>query len=126
MFLRIRPGTPSGPAALWLGVRRKASYMMVGVMQPEIIGIDDTSVGRTCPIHGKGTPGGSVGSGDRAAVSNCAILATTLSGAVMRWPVFSSRIMERYVGRILSCFSPSDVRTMDLSATLGLFTNKRS
>ena len=103
----MRPGTPSGPAALWLGVWRKASCMMVGVMQPEII--EDAGVGWTCLSHGKGVPGGSVGSGDTAAVSICAILATTSAGAVMSWPVISSRIMERSVGRILVSFSPSVV-----------------
>ena len=57
MCLRISPGTSSGPAALWLGERRKAFCMMTGVMQPEIIGIEDAGVGRTCPSHGKGPPG---------------------------------------------------------------------
>ena len=96
MCLRIRPGTLSGPAALWLGVRRNGSCMMVGVMQPEIIGIEDAGVGWMCHNHGTGAPGGSVGSGDKAAVSMCAILATTSAGAVMRWPVISSRMMEIY------------------------------
>ncbi len=104
MCLRMRPGTPSGPADLWLGVRRNASCMMAGVMQPEIIGIEDAGLGWTCLSHGKGAPEGSVGSGDKAAVSICAILATTSAGAVMRWPLILSRIMERFVGRILVFF----------------------
>ena len=73
MCSRVRPGTPSGLAALWLRVRRKASRMMVGVMQPEIIGIEDACVGRTCPSHGKGGPGRSVESGVRGADSIRAI-----------------------------------------------------
>ena len=73
--------------------------MMAGVMHSEIIGVNDAGVGWTCPSQGKGAPGGSVGSGDRTAVSICVILATTSSGAVMRRPVVSSRITERFVGR---------------------------
>ncbi len=126
MRLKIRPGTPSGPAAFWLGVRRKVSCMMIGVIHPEIIGIEDAGVGRTCPSHGNGAPGGRVGSGEWAAVSNCVILATTLSGAVIRRPVVLSRITKRYVGRLELSVSPSDVRRMDLSAALGFLTSKRS
>ena len=126
MCLKTRPGTSSSPTALWLGVRRKASCMMARVIQPEIIGIEDVCVGRTCPSRGKGVPCGSVGSGIRAAVSICAILATTSSGAVMIRPVVSSRITERYVGRAEVSVSPSDVRRVDLSGARGFFTNKRS
>jgi hypothetical protein len=44
---------------------------MAEVIQLEIVGIEDFGVGRTCAIQGKGAPGGSVRSGDRAAVSIC-------------------------------------------------------
>ncbi len=70
----------------------------------------------------EGSPGGIVGSEDRAAVSICAILATTSSGAAKRWPVISSRIMERFVGRVVASASPFDVRKIDLSAALDFFT----
>ncbi len=122
----MRPGTPSAPDALWLGVRRIASCEMARVIQLEIIGIEDAGVRRTCPNHGKRAPGGSVGSGDRAAVSTCSILATISSGAVMRQSVVSSRVMERSMGRILVSFFPSAVRRMDLSAAVDFSTNKRS
>ena len=72
----MKPGTPFGPVALWLGVRRKAFCMMNRVIQPEIIGVEDDDVGWTCPSEGKGAPVGSMGSRDRAAVSICVILAT--------------------------------------------------
>jgi hypothetical protein len=87
----MRPGTLSGPAALWLGVRRKASCMMAGVIHPEIIGVEADGVGWMYPSQGKGAPGRSVGSGDRAIVSIWVILAIAYSGAVMRRPVVSFR-----------------------------------
>ena len=68
MCLRTRPGTPSGLVALRLGVRRSASCIMVGVVHPVTIGMDEDDVGRTWANHGKGAPGGSVGFGDKAAV----------------------------------------------------------
>jgi len=86
----MRSGTLSGPAALWLGVRRKASCMMAGVIHPEIIGVEADGVGWVCPSQGKGAPGESVGSGDRTTVSIYIILAITSSGAVMRRPVVLS------------------------------------
>jgi hypothetical protein len=43
--------------------------MMVGVMYPDIIGIDEESVGKTWASQGKGAPRGSVGSEDKATVS---------------------------------------------------------
>ena len=122
----MRPCTLSGPTALCLGVRRKASYIIVGVIHPEIIGVDDVGVERTCPSHRKGAPGGSVGSGDRATDSICVVLATTSSGVVMRRPVVSSRMMERSAGRQGVSVTSSDVRRMDLSAMLGLFIKRRS
>jgi hypothetical protein len=76
---------------------------MVGLIQQEIIGIEDVGIGRTYAIQVKGAPGGSVRSGDRAAVSILVILETTSSGVVMRRPVVSSRTTERYVGRSICC-----------------------
>jgi hypothetical protein len=126
MCLRTRPGTPSGPAALWLGVQRKVSCMMAGVIQPEIVGIEDVGVGRAYVSHGKGAPIGGGGSGDRPTFSICVTIATTSSWAVMRMPVVSSRTTERYVGREGMFVTPSVVRIIDLSTTLGFVTNKRS
>ncbi len=71
-------------------------------------------------------PRGSMGSGDRAAVSICVILATTSFEAVMRRPVVSSYITERSVGREGVSATPSDVRIIYLSATLSFFINRRS
>jgi len=127
MCLSMRPVTPSGPVALWLGVRRRASYMMVGGIHPEIIGVEAAGVGGMCPSQGKRAPGGSVGSGDRATFSICVILAITSSGAVMRRSVVSSRITERSIGREEGVsVTPSVVRRINLSATLGFLIKKRS
>ena len=100
--------------------------MMVGVIHPEIIAAEAAGVGWMCPSQGKGTPGGRVGSGDRATVSICVISAITSFGAMMRRPVVLSRITERLVGREEVSVTPSDVRRIYLSATLGYFMNKRS
>jgi hypothetical protein len=116
----MKPGTPSGPAALWLGVRRKASCMMIGVVHPKIIGVDVANVGWMCPNQERGARG-SVGRGDRATVSIYVILATTSSGSVMRRPVVSSRNREISVGRKGASVTPSLVRMKDLSATLSFF-----
>ncbi len=64
------PGTPSGPAALWFGVRRRASWKIAGLIWSISIGSGEAGVGRTWLSQGKGAPGGSVGSGERALVSN--------------------------------------------------------
>jgi len=79
-----------------------------------------------CPSRGKGAPGRSVGSGDRAAVSVCAILATTSSGAVIRRLVVPSLIMERYVGRILVSSVPSEVRSVNMVVKSALPPSGRS
>ena len=126
MCFSMRPGNPSGTAALLFGMRRIASCMKAGVIHLEIIGVEADGVRWTCPSHGKGAPGGSVGSGDMVIFSICVSLAITSSGAVMRRPVVSSRSTERSVGREGASSAPSDVRRMDLSATLGFFMNMRS
>ncbi len=48
--LRIRPGTPSDPAAFWLGVRRRATCMIAWVLHPMIVDTDDDGIGWTSPI----------------------------------------------------------------------------
>ena len=111
---------------MWLRVRRKASFITAGVIHPKIIDVEADGVGWPCPSQGKGAPGMSVGSGDRAAVSICVILAITSSGAVMRRPVNSSRITERLVYSERVSVTPSVVRIIGLSATLGFLINKRS
>ena len=61
MRFRMTPGNPSVPAALWLGVWRKASYMMAGVIHPKIIGVDIDRVGWDALAKEKGPPGGAWG-----------------------------------------------------------------
>jgi hypothetical protein len=116
----------SGPAALWFGVRRKDSCMMAGVIHPVIIGVEVNGVGWTCPSQGNGAPGGSVGSGETATVSILVILAITLSGAVIRRPVVSSRITKSSLGSEGVSFTPFVVRIIYLSTTLGFFRKRRS
>ena len=69
MCFRTRLGTPSSPAALCFGVRRRASCNITGVICPEIIGTEEVGVGRTRPSQGNGDLEGIVGSGERATVS---------------------------------------------------------
>ena len=61
MCLRIRPGTPFRPGALWFGVRRRASSSIAGVMHLKIIGTVCRRLGVMWESHGNGAPGGSVG-----------------------------------------------------------------
>jgi hypothetical protein len=122
----MRPGTPSGPAASWLGVRCRASCMVAGVIHLEIIGVEAACVGWMCPSQKKEAPGGSVGSRDRATVSICVILAITSCGAVMMRPVVSSRITERSTCGEGVSIIPSVVRILNLSAALGFLINRRS
>ncbi len=66
-----------------------------------------------------------MGSGERGVVSICASCVNTSDGLVRRCPDFSSRKMERSVGRLGLSVVPSEVWIMDLRATLGFFTNMR-
>ena len=76
------PGTPSGPAALWFGVRRRASWNIAGVIFPISMGSIEVGLGLTWVSHGKGTPIGNVGSGERAVVSNWVRCSITSLGEV--------------------------------------------
>ena len=73
--------------------------MMVGVMHPETIGIDEKGVGRIWANQGKGAPKRSMESGNKATVSISAVFPITSVGEVMRSPVTSSLMIEGYVGR---------------------------
>ena len=99
---------------------------MAEVIYPAIIGTDDVGVGRTWLSQGNGTPGGRVGSRDRAIVSSSAIFFTTSGAFVVRSPEASSLIMERSVGSVLVFWFPADMRRMDLRAMFGFFANSRS
>ena len=74
-------------AALWLEVRRRASYIVAGVICPDIIGTQKVGNGRTWPSKAKKTPGGSVGYGERAAVSSYVIFVVNSVRVVIRRPV---------------------------------------
>ncbi len=124
--LSIRPGTPFGPAALWDGVRRKASCMMAGVMHPTIIGAESVGTRWMRLIQVKGAPGGSEGSGDKATVSKCESLVITSSRAVMRRPAVSSRSIERSLGKEELSDAAVAARIMDFSATLIFVRSIRS
>ncbi len=99
MCFSITPGTPSGPAALWFGVRRRASWKMAGVICPISIGTEGVGVGWTWPSQGNGAPGGNVGSGERGAVSIIVSCVNTYDGVVRRLTDFSSlKMCCRVVG----------------------------
>jgi hypothetical protein len=91
---------------------------MAGVIWPINMGTEEVGVGRTCPSHGNGAPGGSVGSGDKAGVSNFSSCAITSAGVVRMCLDVSSRRTERSVGSVGLSGVPSEVRRMDLRATL--------
>ena len=110
---RIMAGTPSGPAALWFGVRRRASCRIVGEIRPDIMGVLCTWGDVTRVSHGIGAPGGSVGSGDNAWISIFFTCAMTSTGSMICLPVISSRIPERFVERGWESSSPAAVRRMD-------------
>ena len=93
--------------------------MIAGVMHPEIIGAECLWLGTTRRSHGNGAPGRSVGSGDRAWVSNLWTCAITSVGSTRRRPEDSSLRIERSVGRGWVLASSAAVRRMDCSATRG-------
>jgi hypothetical protein len=97
---RTTPGTPSGPAALWFGARRRAFWTIAGVIRPINIRTEEVGLGRTWPIQGNGALGGSVGSGESAIVSICVSWVNTSGKVVRRRPDFSFRRMERSVGSV--------------------------
>lgn len=88
-------------------------------MHPTIIGAEAFGDGLMCPIQGKGAPGGSEGSGERASVSIWVSLEMTSSGEVTIRLVVCSRSTERSVGGEGLSVAPSAVRRIDFSATLG-------
>ena len=92
---------------------------------PISIEYEEAGVGRTWPSQGKGAPKGSVGSGERAVVSNCVRCDIISVGVVIICPVFSSRRTERSMGSVEVSSYPSEDRRMDLRVTLGFFTNMR-
>jgi len=106
MCFKTRPGTPSGPAALWFGVRRRASCIIVGVFRPDIVCIGEVGVGRTWPSQENGAPGKNAGSGERATVSICVSFVITSVGVVIRRPEDSFLRTERPVGRVEEAFPP--------------------
>jgi len=125
MCLSTKPGTPFGPAALWFGVRRRVSRKIDGMMWPINIGIEEVGVGRTCQSHGNGARRGIAGSGESDVVSIFLSCVITSDGEVRRRPNASSRRTDGSVGMVGLSGVPSEVRRMDLSATLGFFTNMR-
>ena len=98
---------------------------MAGVICPISIGTEGVWVGWTWPIQGNGASGGSVGSGERDFVSIRVSCVNTSEGVARRRPDFSSRKMEKSVGSVGLSVVPSEVRRMDLRATLDFFTNMR-
>jgi len=125
MCMSIRPGIPSGPAAVWLGVWRKTSCIMDGLMHPKIIGILCCWLGVTWQSHGNGASCESVWSGERAWVSCFCTCAMTSSGSVMRGPEASSLMIARFVGSGLESFFSVADRRIDCKATFGFGINIR-
>ena len=93
---------------------------MAGVIWPISISTEEVGIGRTWPSQENGAPGVSVESGERAVVSIFVSCVITSDGAVIRRPYVSSRRAERSVGSVGLSGVPSEVRRMDLRATLGI------
>ncbi len=125
MCLSTRPSTPSGPEALWFGVRLRASWKMAGVIWPISIGTEGVGDGRTWSSQGNGALGGSVGSGDRAVIFSFSSYAIISVGVVSSRLDVLSRRTKRSVERVGLSGVPSEVRRMNLRAELGFFTNMR-
>ena len=125
MCFKTRPGTSSGPAALWLKVRRRASCIIAKVICPEIIGTEKTGVDWTRPSQGNIAPEGKVGFGERATVFICVILVTTSDRVVMSRPAVSSLRIERSMGSLVEALAPVTEWRIHLSATFGFFINMR-
>ena len=121
MCFSTTPGTPYGSASEWFGVLRRASWKIAGVIWPISIGTEEVGAGRTWPGQGNGAPGGNVGSGERVVVSICVSCVNASDGVVRRRLDFSSRKMERSVGSVGLSVDPSEVRRMNLRATLDCF-----
>ena len=68
MCFKLMSGTPSGPAALWFGDRRRASCMIAGKIHSDIMGVVYRYDIGTRASHGNGAPGGSLESGDNALI----------------------------------------------------------
>ena len=60
---QAKPGTPPGPAILWLCARRSASCMIAGEMYPLVMWVELGCVGAVRDIHGNRASGGRLGSG---------------------------------------------------------------
>ncbi len=66
------------------------------------------------------------GAGERDTVSICASFVITSAGVAMRHPNVSPLKIERSVGNVVESLSLVAVWRIDLSATLGFFTNMRT
>jgi len=80
MCFIIMPCTPSGPAALWFEVRRRASCRIAREIHPDIMEVVCSWGEGTRASHGNGAPDGSVGSGDSALIFTFCTCAMTSAG----------------------------------------------
>ena len=92
MCFKIMPGSPSGATALWFGVRRRVSCIIVGEMHPDIMGVVRSRGKKTRASHGNKALDGSVGSGDNALISILSTCVMTPAGSTRSLLVFSSLI----------------------------------
>ena len=115
----------SGPGALWLGRRRRASLKTAGVSLPMIMCWGGEGVAGIASIQGNAPFGSTLGSGEREAVSIFSTIAITSVGLLVVSPVSGSRSADKcwMLGPcVFEVLNEVDLR-IDLSASLGFFTN---
>ena len=125
MYLISTPGMLSGPGALWLGRRRRASLNTAGVSLPMIMCWGGEGVAWIAAIQGNAPFGSTMGYGEREAVSILSTIATTSVGLLVMSPMSGSRIVDRcyMLGPcVLEVLYEVDLK-IDLSDSLGVFTN---
>ena len=113
----------SGPGALWLGRSRRASLKIAGVSLPMIMCWLGGGVAGIASSQGKGAWGSILGSGESKAVSIFSTIAMTSAGLLVISPVSGSRSADRCCVFGVCVLEVDAVFRIDLSASLGFFTN---
>ena len=113
----------SGPGALWLGRSRRASLKIAGVSLPMIMCWLGGVVAGIAYNQGKGAWGSILGSGESKVVSILSTISMTSAGLLVISLVSGSRSADRCCVFGACVLEVDAVFRIDLSASLGFFTN---